>query len=123
MRWIRRYKRSVAYPALLALLCQLALSFGHGHPAGAGHADGLNASPAELDGAPEPGTPDADRHGDPGYCATCAITALLGGVQIALAPELPANNANIAPSILFTAEQIRSERSPAAFRSRAPPLS
>jgi hypothetical protein len=124
MHFIRRHGWLAACPALAAILLQIALSLGHFHPIGGSdeHGPGPFLTDRGDSRAPD-GDGGTDRHGDADYCAICAMSALLGGGQIALAPELPANSANLVLAKLFAAEQIGTEPRTSGFRSRAPPLS
>jgi hypothetical protein len=101
--------------ALLALVLQLGLAFGHVHAIHA--AQNAPAASAVSPSDPASGDPDDD------YCATCAIMALLTGAQTASAPA-------VAPPVIWGVAEItvapqrtHLESSRTAFRSRAPPLS
>ena len=120
MRWLRLNRRPWAWLALLALALQLGLEFGHVHalhavqPALTATTDAGNAAPSHTNG---------DDQDDTGYCATCAMFALLTGAQTSSAPMVapPAEPATI--EVTFRAEAACIDTRCAAFRSRAPPLS
>lgn len=123
MAWLRLWRRPAAVVALLALLLQLALSFGHVHLA---HADqpGPVAAASDADDdseIPQPQHPSDDH--DSHYCAIYAMLALLTGSKIAVAPVVaaPAAHAIAVAPIVAVAVQLVQRHD--AFRSRAPPLS
>jgi hypothetical protein len=103
--------------ALLALIAQLALSFGHVHsPHAAAAAPGI-ASAAAPDPAP------ADHEHDDEYCAICAMLALLTGAQCAVAPSLAQPTAAIIAVPMPEPAAARLIARLDSFRSRAPPVS
>ena len=60
---------------------------------------------------------------DNGYCATCAILALLTGAQTASTPGVAHPVALVSAEIAITGEALRIASCHVAFRSRGPPLS
>jgi hypothetical protein len=118
MQWVRSNIRLGARVALLALVVQFALSFGHFHAIAA-----QTATPS-IQSSQQPPAPghDSDQHPDD-VCAICAVVALAGTAVAATPPALPIPQAfELAhPSIDATFVDPRPAR--AAFRSRAPPLS
>jgi hypothetical protein len=117
MQWIRSNIRLGARTALLALVIQLALSFGHFHAIAAPAALSIQAT-QQL---PAP-APDSDQHPDD-FCAICAVIALASTAMAAAPPALPIPQAFelTHPPIDATFVDVRAAR--AAFQSRAPPLS
>jgi hypothetical protein len=107
--------------ALLALILQITLSFGHVHGV-----DPQPATPAVIANAGDASAPvlpgGTDQH-DQDYCATCAILALLTGAQIGNAPVVAPPAIVIAAEVVFAPETPRISASRASFRSRAPPQS
>lgn len=99
--------------ALLALVLQLGLSFGHVHGL---HAD--RAAAWTVAGQPNAGPANSD---DGDYCATCAILAMLSGAQTASAPAVVLPVTVPSASRLAPPETILFETRRTAFRSRAPP--
>ena len=124
MGLIRTYRRSGSWLALVALLLQIVLSFGHVHGLAEfadanGHAAlaAAQASPAEPPGS----DPDDDHHGAPDLCAICATLALVHAGVAATPPALPL------PALAGSADS-RALPAPAhaalnatAFQPRAPP--
>jgi hypothetical protein len=102
--------------ALLALVVQIGLSFGHVHALPAAQ----TVAAASAAGSLNPGSGDSD---DNDYCATCAIIALLAGAQTAIAPIVAPPAAQSSAAITIAPEATRIISARAAFRSRAPPLS
>jgi hypothetical protein len=120
MSWFRLRQRCCGWVALLALALQLALSFGHVHRLPTADFT-IVASAATPNGAPP--QPAGGEHHDDDYCAICTVLALLSGAQTASAPVLPIFTAPPSTEITIASEAFRSDRSRAAFRSRAPPIS
>lgn len=116
MRWFRSHRRPWAWMALLALVLQLGLAFGHVHAIHAAQ----NAPAASAAGTLGPTSSDPD---DNDYCATCAIMALLTGAQTASPPAVAPPVVRGSAEITVAPEATRIASSRAAFRSRAPPLS
>ncbi len=115
MRWFRSQRRNWGWMALLALVLQLGLSFGHVHGL---HADRAAAwTVAQPDAGPASGDNDGD------YCATCAILAMLSGAQTASAPVFILPVALVSAEIAAVPQAARVILRRAAFHSRAPPLS
>jgi hypothetical protein len=106
--------------ALLALILQLGLAFGHVHglhavgPVPIATADAGNAAPSP--------TNDDDHH-DSNYCAIYAILALLTGAQTASAPVVVLPISLTSAEITFAPEAARIASQRAPFLSRAPPVS
>lgn len=119
MRWWRQHRRLGARVALLALLLQLALSFGHVHAPQIGQPGATVTIAADAAAAPQQ---PADDHGDD-YCAICAVLALLSGAQTAAAPVVstPAAHAIAVVAIEITTLRLAARHD--SFRPRAPPVS
>jgi hypothetical protein len=114
MRWFRSSRRPWGWLALLTLVFQLGLSFGHIH--GTRGPAAVETTTANAGNASNTGDSDAD------FCATCAILALLTGAQTANAPVFILPVARAA-EIIVAPEAPRLGGSRTAFQSRAPPLS
>jgi hypothetical protein len=117
MTWFRSHRRSWGWMALLALVLQLGLSFGHVHGINADHPA---AALAATDQAGDPPAGNGEPN-DADYCAICAILALLTGAQVANAPVMALPVAPAAIERQPALEKILSEPQRVAFRSRAPP--
>ncbi|WP_442237614.1 hypothetical protein [Rhodopseudomonas pseudopalustris] len=125
MGLIRTYRRSGSWLALVALLLQIVLSFGHVHglaefadaPSHAALAAAAPTSPAEPPGS----HPDGDHHGAPDLCAICATLALVHAGVAATPPALPL------PALAGSADSCalpvpaHAALKTAAFQPRAPP--
>lgn len=118
MGWLRSARRTWGWVALLALVLQLGLSFGHVHALNAEPSGTALASVAH--GGTNPSKPDTgDRDDD--YCAICAIMAMLSGAQTASAPALALPISLPCTEIAASPKAIDIASTPSAFRSRAPP--
>jgi hypothetical protein len=116
MRWFRSQRRTWSWIALLALILQLGLSFGHVH--------GLHADRAAAwTVASQPDTSPASSGDDGDYCATCAILAMLSGAQTANTPVFVLPAALGSAEVAALPQAARTVLRRAAFHSRAPPLS
>jgi hypothetical protein len=117
MKWFRSNIRQGAYLALLALVVQFALSFGHFHGVAAQAAPALQSS-QQL---PAPGHDSDQHHGD--ACAICAVLALANTAFLATPPALPLPQV-VKPEWLATnVAFIHLTSARGAFQPRAPPLS
>jgi hypothetical protein len=116
MRWFRSQRRTWGWMALLALVLQLGLSFGHVHGL---HAD--RAAAWTVSTQPDAGPASSGDDGD--YCATCAILTMLGGAQTASTPVFVLPVALVSAEIAAVPQAARVILRRAAFHSRAPPLS
>jgi hypothetical protein len=113
MGWFRSHRRLAGWVALVALLVQLGLSFGHEHAFANGHRTVFAAT-----NNTQPVSGDTDD-----YCAICAVQVLLSGAQAASAPAVAMPTALASSEISPAAEPTGASTAAAAFRSRAPPLS
>ena len=140
MKWFRKHIKTGSRLALLALAVQFVLSFGHFHPIGA-----AQAAPVVQSGLSEfdfayigtAATPDLaiqvvqkqpplhhDNEQQPAdHCAICAVISLAGNVLVATPPVLLLPDAVEFLRRTTDAEFLHLKSAPAAFRSRAPPLS
>lgn len=136
MKWVRKHVKHGSRLALLALVVQFALSFGHFHALAAQTAPAIQASVAQADPAREavaaqqagksareqlPSNPDRDHPAD--ACAICAVISLAGAALSATPPVLllpPATQLR-QRAIDVAVLRLNPLRSP--FQSRAPPLS
>jgi hypothetical protein len=121
MRLLRAHQTSGAWLALLALLVQIAVSFGHVH------GDDLELVLAErgtgtppLTSAPrnDPGSPSRDHD----FCTICACIALAGSLVL---PQPPAIVVAIVLQRIVLADQVLllvSTDQHRHFQARAPPV-
>ena len=140
MNWFRRRIKTGSRLALFALAVQFVLSFGHFHPIAAAQAApavqtglslldlayiGTSATPdlaVQVTGTEPPTRHDNDRH-PADNCAICAVISLASSMLFTAPPVLLLPEA---VELLFrttNAEFIHLKSTPAAFHSRAPPLS
>jgi len=127
MIWFRTHRQGGSRLALLALLLQLVLSFGHSHPLAdpaASVVAGSVATAASVaafhPAAPDQPAPSPDDHDDDG-CAICATLAMLHSVLAAVPPALPLPLAGLAIERSAEPAPTIVARSAAAFQPRAPP--
>jgi hypothetical protein len=113
MGWFRSHRRLAGWVALVALLVQLGLAFGHEHALSHGDRAVFAATPNT-----QPVSGDTDD-----YCAICAVQAMLSGAQTASAPAAAPPVALASAEISPAAAPLAASTPAAAFRSRAPPLS
>jgi hypothetical protein len=117
--WV--WRRPIAVLAAVALLLQIALSFGHMHGLDTASANHPVAAALDAGGSGQPQHPDGDDH-ESRHCAICAILALLSGAQTAAAPVLAVPALPAAARVAGEAAILRLLARHDAFRSRAPPL-
>jgi len=123
MRWFRANKTFGSRLALLALVVQFVLAFGHIHRDdiyGPAHPAAAIAAPVPDGSQPLPGD-HPSKHGDD-YCAVCATMSLLGNSFVAVAPALPLPVASQAIEQVDRVAAIFIAPRRAAFQSRAPPV-
>lgn len=118
MKWFRSNIRQGAHLALLALVVQFALSFGHFHGVAAQAAPAYQSASEQLRASGH----DSDQH-QSDACAICAVLALANATFLATPPALPlpqvVKREWLATNIVFVS--LTSARG--AFQPRAPPLS
>lgn len=133
MKWFRSNIRHGARLALLALVIQFALAFGHSHGFAQAAALASSAVPqagghdaAAIDGRAtrqkSPADQERDRHGDD-HCAICTIVTMAGNVLFAAPPLLLLPQATEILYLTADAEFIHVKSAGAAFQPRAPPAS
>jgi hypothetical protein len=116
MKWFRSHIKQGARLALLALVVQFALSFGHFHAVAQAAAE-PQSSRQQL---PAPDR-DSDRH-PADACAICAVMSLAHSALLAAPPALPLPQAvgPECPTTNVAFLDLNSARG--AFQPRAPPL-
>ena len=124
MKWFRSNIRNGARLALLALLVQFALSFGHVHgfvPPAASATQSL--LPADHAAKPQsaPGKHDSDQTTD--VCAICAVMAMASTVLFSAPPILLLPDAVQILHRITDAEFSHLKSAGTAFQPRAPPAS
>ena len=106
--------------ALIALVINLGLSFGHIHAINGGQRNTLIAAVAPSDSG-------QTGHHDDGLaddrCPICMAASAIGNAMAATAPALPHPVAYVAVDRLVEPTLALVEQPKAAFRSRAPPIS
>jgi len=138
MNWFRKRLKLGSRLALLALVLQFALSFGHFHAFAVKAAPATRASPTEVAPASteavltqttaketsrkhQPSNDDRDHPA--GACAICAVISLAGGALLAAPPVLLLPQAVDLPHLATDAGFLHVQTARSAFQSRAPPLS
>ena len=126
MKWFRSNIRTGARLALLALLVQFALSFGHIHgfapPAASATQSVLPADhAADTKARPAPAKHDNDQTTD--VCAICAVMAMASTVLFAAPPILLLPDAVAILHRITDAEFAHLKSTGTAFQPRAPPAS
>jgi hypothetical protein len=132
MKWFRSNIRHGARLALLALVVQLALTFGHSHwfaqaaPVVHASADSRGQAAVATDGQAahqqSPANQDRDQQGDDN-CAICAVIALASTVLSATPPLLLFPEAVEILHVTADAEFAHLKSAGTAFQPRAPPAS
>jgi hypothetical protein len=124
MKWFRSNIRNGAKLALLALLVQFALSFGHVHgfvpPAASATQSVLPADHAAKP-QPTPSKHDSDQTTD--VCAICAVMAMASAVVFSAPPILLLPDAVQILHRITDAEFAHLKSAGTAFQPRAPPAS
>ena len=140
MNWFRKHIKTGSRLALFALAVQVVLSFGHFHPIASAHAaPAVQSGLSQLDFAyiGTSATPDLaiqvvqkqppvhhDNEQQPrDHCAICAVVSMAGNLLVATPPVLLLPEAVDFLRRTTDAEFLHLKSAPAAFRSRAPPLS
>jgi hypothetical protein len=136
VNWFRKHLKHGSRLALLALVIQFALSFGHFHADAAGAAPAVQAgladaglaaaAPAVLHGAADQGAQqppghDTDRHASD--CAICAFLSVANNFLFANPPQLALQEAVELLHLISGAEFAHLGSLHPAFHSRAPPIS
>jgi hypothetical protein len=128
MKWVRSNIRNGARLALLALLVQLALTFGHVHgfapQVAAATRSALptdQATDSKSTPQPTPGKHDSDHPGD--TCAICAVMAMASTVLFSVPPIMLLPDAVQILHRITDAEFSHLKSVGTAFQPRAPPAS
>jgi hypothetical protein len=118
MKWFRSNIKHGSRTALLALVIQFALSFGHFHGIAAQAAPALLSAQQQLPASNQ----DSDQHPQD-ICAICAVMALANTVLFATPPVLLLPQAFEFLYLTTDAEFVHLRSAGVAFQPRAPPLS
>jgi Protein of unknown function (DUF2946) len=124
MKWFRSNIRTGARLALLALLAQLALSFGHIHgfaPQAASATQSILPADHAADPQPAPSKQDSDQTTD--VCAICAVMAMASTLLFSAPPILLLPDAVRILQGITDAEFAHLKSAGTAFQPRAPPAS
>ena len=126
MKWFRSNIRTGARLALLALLLQFALSFGHIHgfaPQAASATQSVLPADHAADGKsrPAPSKQDSDQTND--VCAICAVMAMASMVLFSVPPILLLPDAVQVLHSITDTEFAHLKSAGTAFQPRAPPAS
>lgn len=133
MKWFRSNIRQGSRLALVAMLVQLALTFGHSHgvaraaPLAAvaqqqGGTGSVAAAGRTLAQKPSPAGPDREHSGDD-ICAICALVAMASSIVSATPPLLLLPQAYELLYLTTDAEFVHLKPVSHAFQPRAPPAS
>jgi len=128
MRWVRSNIRAGSWCAMVALVIQFALSFGHVHRAEFPWAAGSSLLTAFDTGAPSATESDVSAAAAKpiglasDYCAICAVMVLASSVRPAGAPASPQPAGSIAVRFWANAEVLAAISPHRLFQARAPPL-
>ena len=122
MRWLRYDRRIGSWLALVALVIQFGLSFGHFHPDTIQRTDAAGATLSrQAHAAKSFPTQQPSQDGDD-YCAICASIYLAANSFIPVAPQLPVPSASHIVERFERGVAVCVARRRAPFQSRAPPL-
>jgi hypothetical protein len=125
MRWFRDNLRQGSWLALLALVVNLSLSFGHVHAAdGKVVSAGLLAEIAAVAGQDDGSRPShpVDGHADL-LCPICAASSAIAAGLISAPPVLPVEFSVAVVGRNAAPDPVRIDPPRAGFQSRGPPLS
>jgi hypothetical protein len=124
MKWFRSNIRTGARLALLALLVQFALSFGHIHgfaPQAASATQSVSPADHAAKPQPAPSKHDSDQTND--VCAICVVMAMASTVLFSAPPILLLPDAVEILRGITDAEFAHLRSAGTAFQPRAPPAS
>jgi DUF2946 family protein len=124
MRWFRNTIRQGTWLALIALVINLGLSFGHFHAIdgkASGRGIATAASIASPDDGAKQGTPD-DSHADY-LCPICMAATAIAKVLASTPPALPLEFATTSIDRTIESVFLLVELPRAAFQPRGPPIS
>jgi hypothetical protein len=119
MQWVRRNRKSGAYPAIVALALQIVLSFGHVHLSTISDVS-LSATTHRVT-LTQSQPPAQNPSGGDDYCAICASMFLASTSFTPAPPVLPVPVVSNGLSISFNNAGNLAEPRRSAFQSRAPP--
>jgi hypothetical protein len=137
MTWVRSNIKRASWVALLAMMIQFALSFGHFHAIAsaapsayesgsalskASLAGSLSAEVANIQSGRQPAPNDSDKHSDD-ICAICTVMAMANAVSFAVPPALPLPQIGKFSRLNAKSEFARVASTFVAFQPRAPPIS
>jgi Protein of unknown function (DUF2946) len=124
MKWFRSNIRTGARLALLALLVQFALSFGHIHGFAPQAASATQfAQPVDHAAKPQPAPTRHDSDHTNDVCAICAVMAMASTVLFSTPPILLLPDAVQILQAITDAEFAHLKSAGTAFQPRAPPAS
>jgi hypothetical protein len=124
MRWFRNTIRQGTWLALIALVINLGLSFGHFHAIDGkafGRGIAAAASIASPDDSQKQGPPD-DSHADY-LCPICMAATAMGNALASTPPALPLEFAAVSIDRTIESVLLLVEPPRAAFQPRGPPIS
>ncbi len=120
MSWFRANIKDVSRLALLALLLQFALAFGHVHWLSAQTLDGSRLTAAQAHTGSSPASQDPDQQPADG-CAICAVMAMAQSILLSPAPSLPSPHAVAFHPPAQVVASLSRVVITTAFQPRAPP--
>jgi hypothetical protein len=123
MKWFRSNIRTGARLALLALLVQFALSFGHIHGFAPAASATQSVLPADHAAKPQPGPSKHDSDQTTDVCAICAVMAMASTVLFSSPPILLLPDAVAILQGITDAQFAHLKSAATAFQPRAPPAS
>jgi hypothetical protein len=126
MKWFRSNIKNGAKLALLALLVQFALSFGHVHgfvPQAASATQSVPPADHSADGKAKPAPTKQDNDQTNDVCAICAVMAMASTVLFSAPPILLLPDAVTILHRITDAEFAHLKSAGTAFQPRAPPAS
>jgi hypothetical protein len=121
MKWVRSHITYGSRLALLALVVQFAVSFGHCHAIAAQPIPGVQSGVAPAQQA-SPASHDSDQQNNDA-CEICAVIALANTTLFATPPILVLPQAIELASLTTEAKFVRPNSARVAFQPRAPPVS
>jgi hypothetical protein len=124
MRWFRDNMRHGSWLALIALVINLGLSFGHSHAADAKHAESGLTSPIAVASSETDRTqgPPGDTQADY-LCPICTAVSAVANALTSAPPVLQVEFAHLILDRPIESSPAFAERSAAAFQARGPPIS
>ncbi|WP_315785663.1 MULTISPECIES: DUF2946 family protein [unclassified Bradyrhizobium] len=120
MSWFRANIKDGSRLALLALVLQFALAFGHVHWLSAQAIDGGRITTAQAHTGSAPASQDPDQQPADG-CAICAVIAMAQSILLSPAPSLPPPHAVAFRPTAPVVASLSRVAITTAFQPRAPP--